>query len=313
VAAAVAAVLLAGVQVPSWLLALIGLTVTVGGSVFAMPTGRPVGVAVVFSGAASVVAVVPAMTAGWLPRSILWALVIGGVVVLLGLVSGWRRAGLCGGCTTFILAALWSALFAGGLTPGRVAAVMAVVTVGVLGLLPRIAAISSGLTRLDDRLVAEETVSRASAEAAVDAAHRSLALACIAVAVSSAGAGILLARSGGTWAVVLACLLVITLFLRLRAFPLTAEVVTLVVAALVVLGGLTLRWLTEQSGSWWAGAALAVVVSALSLVAIGYHPPPHIQARVRTVADRMEALAVIAVVPVAVGEFDVYARLLDTF
>ena len=311
--AAVAAVVLAGAQVPPWLLALAGLTVVSGGFVLALPTGRAVGVALVLGGAASVVAVVPGLTANWLLRSGLWTLVISAVVALLGLAAGRRRAGLFGSGTAIALLTLWSALFAAGLPADRVAVVMTVVAVGGLGLLPRIAVMSSGLTKLDDRLAAEETVSRSSAEAAVDAAHRGLALACVAVAVSSAVAGALLAWTGGTWAVVLAGLLVIVILLRLRAFPLTAEVVALVIGALVVLGFLVTRWVNERPDWWWGGTASMTVVLLLCLVVVGYAPSPHARARARQFADRLEALVVIAVVPVAVGEFDMYARLLSTF
>ncbi|KOX13540.1 hypothetical protein ADK67_44100 [Saccharothrix sp. NRRL B-16348] len=313
VASGVFATWSAGAQLPAWLLLLGGLVVISGGFVLAVPSGGLVGVALMLTGAASVVVLVPALTTSWLMRCALVALVIGGLMVLLGFVRGRGREGVLGGGTVFALLVLWSTLFAVGLSPEGTAVVMAAVTVGMLGLLPRIALVFSGLTGLDDRHTAEETVSRGSAEAAVDTAHRGLALACTAVAVSAAVAGVILAQVGGAWAMVLAGLLVVAMLLRLRFFPLTVEVVALAAAALTVLGGLVVRWVSEQPGSWWGGVAVATLVIVSCLMVIGYRPTPHARARARQVADRVEAIAVIAIVPVAIGEFDVYSRLLATF
>jgi hypothetical protein len=44
-----------------------------------------------------------------------------------------------------------------------------------------------------------------------------------------------------------------------------------------------------------------------------HRPRPHVRARARQLADRLEGLVVVAAVPVAVGVFGVYERLLDTF
>jgi hypothetical protein len=99
----------------------------------------------------------------------------------------------------------------------------------------------------------------------------------------------------------------------LRAYPLTVEVACLVAAALVVVAGLVHRWVQAEPGLWWAGTAVAGTVAAAALVVLGYEPRPHTRARARQLADRLEGLAVVALVPVAVGVFGVYSRLLDTF
>ena len=58
---------------------------------------------------------------------------------------------------------------------------------------------------------------------------------------------------------------------------------------------------------------VSVVVAALGLATLSYQPPPHVRARLRQDADRLEGLAVVALIPIAVGVFDVYPRLLGSF
>jgi hypothetical protein len=48
-------------------------------------------------------------------------------------------------------------------------------------------------------------------------------------------------------------------------------------------------------------------------VMLGYQPQPHVQARGRLIADRLEGVAVVALIPVAVGAFGVFSSLLATF
>ncbi len=117
----------------------------------------------------------------------------------------------------------------------------------------------------------------------------------------------------GPWSLVLAALVAVALILRIRAFPLAVEVVALVAGALAVAVGLLARWVREVPGTWWGAVVAALGVGAVALVILAYRPPPHILARSRQYADRVEALAVMALVPVAVGVFGFYSRLLDTF
>lgn len=180
----------------------------------------------------------------------------------------------------------------------------------MLGLLPSLAVTASGLAGLDDRQVADEPVTRVAAATAVCAAHHGLALACVATAVSGGVAGWVLAVSGSGWSTVLAFLVGAALLLRLRAFPLTVEVVALVAAALAVGAGLLLHWMEADADLPWAGAAVALAVSA---VALTLRPQPHVRARARQLADRVEGIVIVVSVPVAVGVFGVYERLLETF
>ena len=190
---------------------------------------------------------------------------------------------------------------------------MAVASVGALGMLPWLALITSGLTRLDDRQAAEEPVTRVAAQSAVDAAHRGLAVACVAAAASGALAGWLLAQQAGVWTVTLACLVAVAMLLRLRAYPLTVEVASLIAASLTVVAALTVRWAQADPAMWAGAAAVTAGVCIVGLAVLGYQPPPHIRARARQWGDWLKGLAVVALVPVAVGAFDVYSQLLNTF
>ena len=312
-AAALLAALLAGPALPVVALAVAGGVLLVAGTTVAMLGTVAPGVAVLLAGATVLLTTVPAWTASGPGRAALAVLGVALTILALGLATTNRRAGLFGAGVLLVLLGAWTGFLGFGLPAERTAAVMGIVSVALLGLLPRLAMIASGLTTLDDRQTDELPVTRVAADAAVDAAHRALALACVAIALSGAVAGWLLARAGGGWGLALACLVGVALFLRLRAYPLTVEVVALVASGLAVATGLVTRWVQAEPDLWWGGAAVALAVAALGVVVLGYRPPAYTRARARQLADRLEAIAVVALVPVAVGVFDVYARLLDTF
>lgn len=311
-AAAMAAVLACAV-LPAVLLVVIGAVVLVAATVAGALGVRAIGVALVLAGAAIGLVALGFWPMGWPAHGALWTLAIALAGLALGIAADQVRAGVLAAATVLGLLGVWTAMFAFGVSVDRAAAVLAVVSVGMLGLLPRLAMMASGLTKLDDRESSDEPVARVTALSTVDTAHRGLALASVAVAVSGALAGWLLAQAGSAWTVTMACLVVVALLLRFRAFPLTAEVVSMVAAALVVAAGLIEYWVRVAPRLWWAGVACAVVIAVLGLVALGYDAPPHVRARARQVADRAEGVAVVALVPVAVGVFDVYTKLLHTF
>jgi hypothetical protein len=318
VAAATVAAVLAAPALGPGVVCLIGLVAAVAslgvGTLGSRSLGsRSIGVAVLLSGAAIALSTVPAWTADWTQRWILWTFGAGCTIVALGSLTRNWRAGAFGGVTVLVLLAGWSGMLASGWPAERAAAIMAIASIGAVGLLPRVAMTASGLTRLDDHSSEDEPVSRASVAAAVDSAHRGLAVACLAVAASAALAGLLLAAAATVWTLLLAGLVGVTLLLRMRAFPLTLEVVALVAAGLVIGAGLLVVWARATPGVWWGPAAVAVGMSALALVVLAYQPPPHVRALARQYADRLEAGAVMALVPVALGVFQVYPRLLDTF
>jgi type VII secretion integral membrane protein EccD len=312
-AAALLAGLLATPHVPVVALTAVGLLVLFAGSSAALFGQPKVGVATLLAGVAIAMAAVPSWTPSWPGRWALWTLGVTVTVLVLGIVRGEHRAGAFGAGSLVVLLAAWSGLPALGLSGGNTATIMALGSVGALGLLPRLALMASGLTRLDDRHANDQPVTRVSAESAVDAAHRGLAVACVAAAGSGALAGWLLARQGTGWTITLACLVTVAMLLRLRAYPLTVEVACLVTASLVVVVGLVYR-LVQVDPAWWGGAvAIMLAVAVVGLVVLGYQPQPHVRARARQLADRLEGFAVVALAPVAVGAFGVFAKLLDTF
>ena len=87
----------------------------------------------------------------------------------------------------------------------------------------------------------------------------------------------------------------------------------MVTAALVVVGALLARLAHDQPQLWWVAVVAALVMASLGLLVLGHRPQSHVRARARQWADRLEGLAVLASVPVALGVFSVYSRLLDTF
>ncbi|MFG1895792.1 type VII secretion integral membrane protein EccD [Micromonospora zamorensis] len=311
--AATMAAVLAAPRLGTALVSAIGGVIALAGLLVGLVAKRAVGMAVLLSGAAMAMSMVPGLTNGQTLRWALWAVGVGCVVLAVGAVTGNRRAGVLGGGTVLALVAGWGVPLALDMPAERVAAVLAIVSVGMLGLLPRIAMIASGLTRLDDRRSNDELVSRVTVEAAVDSAHRGLAVAAVATATSATLGGLVLAATAGPWALVLAALVASALLLRVRAFPLAVEVVGLVAGALVIVGGLLTRWVRDTPDAWWGPALAALAVCAVALVILAYRPPPHALARARQYADRAEALTVMALVPVAVGVFGLYSRLLTTF
>lgn len=248
------------------------------------------------------------------------AAVAGAVVVALTL-AGWfsplGRGGLVGAAALAGCAVCWEGALAvqssGGVaeeTAGA-AALLAIVSVVVLGVLPRLALMASGLSGLDDRRSGGVSVSRYQVSSALAATHRGLALATIVVGVSAAVAGVLVLRAVSVWTVLLAVAVAVVLALRARAFPLTAEVVALLVASAVVAVRLVWVWV-EQAG---AAGPLAVLVAfaVVPLAVLVVQPAEHVRVRLRRAGDLVESVGVIALLPLTIGVFGVYGRLLDTF
>jgi type VII secretion integral membrane protein EccD len=276
---------------------------------------EPVGTALVLGGGAVALTASAAATefVGWPAhaRLVAAAAVAAGVTVLLGLTSPLGRVGVVGGGLALVLAAAWGAGVTAGLPPERLAAVMGVASVVLLGLLPRVALTASGLTALDDRRAAGEDVGRRDAVAAIAAAHRGLSIATVATAASTALAGALLTGAPSRWTVPLALTLVVVLASRARVYPLVAEVAALLAAAGAVLAALLALWLDRSGLAGPLAAVLALV--AVGLVVLGVEFPEHVRARIRRHGDRLEAVAVLAAVPLAIGVFGTYGQLLSTF
>lgn len=232
--------------------------------------------------------------------------------VVLGLATTLGRGGIVGGGIGLLLLALWAGVER-TLPLDQSATVLAVVSLLLIGVLPRAALVLSGLTALDDARARDETVGRRDVVTAIAAAHRGLALATVAAAVSAAVAGLLLARDGGRWTIPLAVLLTVALGIRTRSFPLVSEVVALLTAGAVVLGGLTAAWLRAEPDAALIVAGLLAAAVALAVIRPLLRPAEPLLARARRLTDRVEALTIVAALPVAVGVSGVYGQLLRSF
>ncbi|MEU4998737.1 type VII secretion integral membrane protein EccD [Streptomyces sp. NPDC021622] len=239
------------------------------------------------------------------------------VLLFLGWFSPLGRGGLIGAGATLGCLVLWEASVAlqdGARTAAeqaRMGALLVLVSVVVLGVLPRLALMASGLSGLDDRRSGGASVSRYRVGTALTATHRGLAVATAALALSAAAAGVMVLKAPTVWTVLLAVVTAVVLALRARAFPLVAEVVALFAAAAVVVVALVGVWL-ERSGG---GGPLALLggLAVVPLVVLAVQPAEHVRVRLRRFGDVLESVGVIALLPLVIGVFGVYGRLLDTF
>ena len=236
-----------------------------------------------------------------------------GIGVWLGLGLGFglargRRPALVGSALGLVLVS--GPLWASTLGPDRAAALGAGAAVLVSGLLPRYAATAAGLTGLDDQVVEGRRRLRAEVQASVDRAYAALTWSTFGVASGVAvAAGVLLA-SGDPWAVGMGGAVLLVVALRTRVFPLAAQQMALwlAVAAAAVLGLVGQPDLDPQLRTLGlAGAAGLIMVLVLA------RPPAHLRARLRSVGDVVELLAVITLPPLLLGLFGVYGTLLDRF
>ncbi|MER6191878.1 type VII secretion integral membrane protein EccD [Streptomyces cyaneofuscatus] len=235
-------------------------------------------------------------------------------LLLLGFFSPLGRGGLIGAGATAAVTAVWEAVAAVESDPARLGAVMAVFSVVLLGLLPRLALMASGLTALDDRRSGGVSVSRHDVSNALAATHRGLALATVVTAVSATAAGWLLTLSARptVWTVLLPSVVAVVLLSRARAFPLVAEVVALFAAAAVLVVRLVMLWMEQTSGG--SGPVILLGVAALlPLLALSAEPPEHVRVRLRRTADLVESIGMVGLFPLAIGVFGMYGQLLDKF
>ncbi|MEU4999341.1 type VII secretion integral membrane protein EccD [Streptomyces sp. NPDC021622] len=245
------------------------------------------------------------------------AVSVGVALLLLGWFSPLGRGALIGAGALLGCLVAWEAAVAlqGGAgtaaEQARVGSLLAVVSVVVLGVLPRLALMASGLSGLDDRRSGGSSVSRYRVGAALSATHRGLAVATVVLAVSAAGAGVMVLKEPTVWTVLLASVTAVVLALRARAFPLVAEVVALFAAAAVVVVALVGVWLERSAG----GGPLALLggLAVVPLVVLAVQPAEHVRVRLRRAGDVLESVGVIALLPLVIGVFGVYGRLLDTF
>ncbi|MFE2186022.1 type VII secretion integral membrane protein EccD [Streptomyces sp. NPDC059455] len=304
-------------------LAVVAAAAALTGAAAARLRNRDLGATLMLTGGA--LGVLAAWTAadahGWGGTARL-AGVAGAIVVtllLLGVSATVGRGAYIGAGAVVVTGGLWevvAALQDGAHTDAqqaRLGAVLAVVSVVALGLLPRLALTAAGLTGLDDRRSGGVSVSRHEVATALAATHRGLVFATLVTAASATAAGLLAVGDASPWTVPLTAVLAIVLLSRSRAYPLAAEVVALLAAALVLLVRLVVLWLDTTDGRPYGPLAALAVAALLPLGVLTVRPPEHVRVRLRRIVDLVEAVGVIVLFPLVVGEFGVYGRLLDAF
>lgn len=232
---------------------------------------------------------------------------------LLFALAGLAGGGLVGGGTAALFAVTWIIGTAAGATAAQVSALVAVFAVLLLGVLPRLALSMSGLTALDDRRAQGSEVLRTDVSAALNAAHVGLALAAASIALWSAVAGIVLALDGSVWTVSIAAVLALLLCTRARLYPLAVEVLGLFIAAGIVVCALVQDLSGRPVGGTLVAVGLLVVVAMVGIFGMTWTPQEHVQVRLGQVLDQIQILAVLALVPLALGAFGVFTDLLDVF
>lgn len=241
------------------------------------------------------------------------ALVLAVAPLLLAAAGRPARGAVLGSAVALAMIVLWTLGIAFGVGVVHVAAVVAVVCVAVLGFLPRAALIASGIASLDDRRAGGQDVTRRDVKAALSAAHEGLVLACVATSVSAAVAGYALAQQPTRWTVPLGCLLAFVFVSRSRVFPLVLEVVAMLGVAGVVAVAFVLAWARQDPTALAGQLAVIGGLAASSLLMVALSLSEHAQARLRILLDRVEMLAVVATIPLVVGIFGTYSRLLHMF
>ena len=192
----------------------------------------------------------------------------------------------------------------------QTAAVTAAVSVVVCGVLPRLALAASGLTGLDDQVVEGHPRRRDEVSMTVNDAYRLLSWVTFAVALPIAVTGALLLASDDLWAVGVGLVVIIVSALRTRAFPLAVQQMALWSAVLVgLLGGL----LNQPRLGGLTVVAILAGISVLVLIMVLARPAPHQRALVRRIGNVIEALSVIALIPLLLGMFGVFNDLLGAF
>jgi hypothetical protein len=246
-----------------------------------------------------------------------WILPVGTAVALvtwaclgicLGLVLA-RRGAVAGSVLGVVVLLL--PLAAGPLGSTRAAAAGAVVAVLALGLLPRYALAVAGLPRLEEDALRGELSPWGEVQKGIDDAYAALTWSTTAASVGLAVTVGTLLASADPWAVGLAAAVLAVTALRTRTCPLTAQHAVLWGSVAVALAhGLAARATGLSVGDVAMGVGPAFLLVA-GLVII--RPPEHLRATLRRVGDVSEVLAVVALAPLVVGVFGIYADLIERF
>ena len=238
-------------------------------------------------------------------------IVLAWVALALGAGAGLgSRSAWWGGVLGVVLGAVPIVLRSLGVQDAGAVGVGAVLAVVVCGLLPWFAMSASGLTGLDDQVVDGRRGRRDEVLLTVGDAYRTLTWSTFAVAGPVAVTAVSSVGSADLWQVGLGVAVVLVVAARTRALPIAAQGWVLWAAALIgLLGGL----LVQPLAPGWLVVVLFAAVVVVAVVAGGVDPVAHQRASLRRVGNAVEALGVVALLPVLLGVFGVYADLLGAF
>ena len=234
------------------------------------------------------------------------------VLLGLGFGAGLRiRSAAPAALLGAILAILPVLLAAAGMTAGHAIAVDTVLAAIACGLLPWYALAASGLTGLDDQVMAGAPGRRGQVLRTVDDAYRSLTWSAWAVAAPLAVGAAVLITTHDRWTAGLGLAALLVTALRTRVFPLIGQRVPLWTAALVVAvaGVVAHQYLIGASGR----TAALIIIAAVVAVAAGVELAEHHRARLRRLGNLVEAIAVIALPVLLMGAFGVFSDLMGAF
>ncbi|MBB1256351.1 secretion protein snm4 [Streptomyces sp. OF3] len=234
---------------------------------------------------------------------------LGGTVALLGWRTDRFRAAVVAAGAVVAGAVLWAGALA-VVEAATAGAVLGVVSVLVLGVVPRLALASAGLTRWNVRRPDAATVRRHEVDTALAVTHRELAPVSIVAAASATAGGWLAVDGAAGWGFGCALLVALLLVSRCRAYPLTVEVLALLAGALLLA--------VRVVGVWSAGTAVGPLVALgvlclLPLVPLAAPPSEQVRRRARQTMNVAESTAVVLLLPVALGACGLYDRFVDSF
>ena len=178
----------------------------------------------------------------------------------------------------------------------------------LLGLLPWLALLISGASRLDDDALAGQLPSRQRVDLAVRRSHDAVLSSTLACAVVIMWSTSLLTELESVWPRALASALIVATLLRSRAYPLRLEVLSLWACAVPAL----LTFMRLMPGEAMQSVILIIVVTGAAILSL-YHPAPQSRARLRRLGNRIESLAVVTTLPLLCGLDGMFTRLLGLF
>lgn len=237
-----------------------------------------------------------------------WVLLWVAAAVVFGLGAG-RRGVVLGAAVAVLTGAV---VVVTGLLSAPVPTVVAfsgVVAAAALGIAPSFALTAAGVTRFDDAVIDGEAVRRSDVSAAITEAFSTQTFLVLALAAPLT-TSILLLLGGNAWEQGLAAALAVFVLVRARLFPLAVARVALLLTALIP----ALTWLatTDALSAGWRAGVGAVVCAVLVLATLP-RPSAATGARLRRALGLVEALSVIAMVPLILGLLGVFGDLLGAF